>query len=522
MRMSVMKLRARGPPRHRRHRRRRSSPPAARRRGRGRRRRAGGRRRELLPAPVRHPAHRRRPRRGHEPHAARRRAARPGARAQGRRHGHRGRPRRLPQGLPARGRRGRVRRGRGGRRRRRARRAPRPRRRPPGRTARSPRASDGQDPHFWLDPTRLAATSPTSSPTGSPPPTRPARRRTGPTPRSCGPTSTALDGEFRAGLGTCASKDLVTSHEAFGYLAQRYGLTQVGITGLSPDAEPQPADLARVTDFVREHQVRTIYYETLVSPAVARDRRRRDRRAHRRARPPGGPHGRLRGRRLPRRHAVEPGAPARRTALPMSTSSIPGAPVIAMRGASVGYDERPAVRGVDLRIDAGEVVALVGPERVRQDDAGPRPARPRQGDRRRGRPVRRPRRTVPRALPDRVRAPAPHGRRRDPVDGRGGRRLRPPAAQAPPEPGEPGRPRGRRGRDRRRRPHRAPQGGGLDALRRPAAPHADRPGAGGRAGGPRHGRADGRGGRREPRPARRHPHRAGGPRPDACSSSPTR
>jgi len=45
----------------------------------------------------------------------------------------------------------------------------------------------------------------------------------------------------------------------------------------------------------------------------------------------------------------------------MSTSSVPATPVIAMRGASVGYDERPAVRAVDLRIDAGEVVALVGP-----------------------------------------------------------------------------------------------------------------------------------------------------------------
>jgi zinc transport system substrate-binding protein len=66
------------------------------------------------------------------------------------------------------------------------------------------------------------------------------------------------------------NKDLVTSHEAFGYLAERYGMTQVGITGLSPDTEPQPADLARVTDFVREHKVRTIYYETLVSPAIAR------------------------------------------------------------------------------------------------------------------------------------------------------------------------------------------------------------------------------------------------------------
>jgi len=79
----------------------------------------------------------------------------------------------------------------------------------------------------------------------------------------------ALDTEFRQRLAGCTNKTLVTSHTAFGYLAQRYGLTQVGITGISPEAEPEAADLARVTSFVRAHRVRTIYHETLVSPAVA-------------------------------------------------------------------------------------------------------------------------------------------------------------------------------------------------------------------------------------------------------------
>jgi zinc transport system substrate-binding protein len=72
-----------------------------------------------------------------------------------------------------------------------------------------------------------------------------------------------------AGLADCTSTDLVTSHEAFGYLAARYGLHQVGISGLSPDAEPSPGAVAEVAAFVEEHDVRTIYYETLVSPAVA-------------------------------------------------------------------------------------------------------------------------------------------------------------------------------------------------------------------------------------------------------------
>ena len=78
-----------------------------------------------------------------------------------------------------------------------------------------------------------------------------------------------LDAEFDVGLADCATTDIVTSHTAFGYLAQRYGLTQVGIAGLSPEEEPSPARLAEVADFVTDHDVSTIYYETLVDPDIA-------------------------------------------------------------------------------------------------------------------------------------------------------------------------------------------------------------------------------------------------------------
>jgi ABC-type Zn uptake system ZnuABC Zn-binding protein ZnuA len=81
---------------------------------------------------------------------------------------------------------------------------------------------------------------------------------------------TALDEDYRTDLASCAVEDLVTSHNAFGYLARRYGLTQVGITGLDPEKEPSARDLAAVTAFVRTNHVRTIYYEMLASPAIAR------------------------------------------------------------------------------------------------------------------------------------------------------------------------------------------------------------------------------------------------------------
>jgi zinc transport system substrate-binding protein len=79
----------------------------------------------------------------------------------------------------------------------------------------------------------------------------------------------ALDEGFRAGLSDCARTTIVTSHEAFGYLAGAYGLTQVGILGLSPEAEPDPRRLAELRDLVEREGVTTIFAEELVSPKVA-------------------------------------------------------------------------------------------------------------------------------------------------------------------------------------------------------------------------------------------------------------
>ena len=56
----------------------------------------------------------------------------------------------------------------------------------------------------------------------------------------------AVDREYRHGLAHCARRDIITSHQAFGYLGQRYHLTQVAITGLSPETEATPQDLEHV------------------------------------------------------------------------------------------------------------------------------------------------------------------------------------------------------------------------------------------------------------------------------------
>ena len=79
-----------------------------------------------------------------------------------------------------------------------------------------------------------------------------------------------LNTEYETGLANCSRQLLVTAHEAFGWLTQRYGLTQEGIAGISPDAEPNPQRFADLTDLVEKKGVTTIYTEDLVSPKVAR------------------------------------------------------------------------------------------------------------------------------------------------------------------------------------------------------------------------------------------------------------
>lgn len=80
---------------------------------------------------------------------------------------------------------------------------------------------------------------------------------------------TALHERFQRALSTCRKKIFITNHAAFGYFAARYGLTQIGIAGLSPDAEPSAAKIRELIRRARQNDIRVIYYESLVSPRVA-------------------------------------------------------------------------------------------------------------------------------------------------------------------------------------------------------------------------------------------------------------
>ena len=117
----------------------------------------------------------------------------------------------------------------------------------------------GDDPHVWLDPGRYASL---------------ARR----VAAALGDPAAAdalvarlerLDQEFRDGLTHCQRREIVTSHAAFGYLAEAYGLEQVALTGLSPEAEPSPRRLEALVERIRRERATTVFFETLVSPKLA-------------------------------------------------------------------------------------------------------------------------------------------------------------------------------------------------------------------------------------------------------------
>ena len=129
-------------------------------------------------------------------------------------------------------------------------------------------AEGSTDPHVWLDPVRFAAIADKlAERLGQADPARAA----GYTERAATLRRelTALDTEYATGLRTCARRELVTSHTAFRYLADRYDLTEVGITGISPESEPSPQRLAHVAEEAKSTGTTTIFFETLVSPKVA-------------------------------------------------------------------------------------------------------------------------------------------------------------------------------------------------------------------------------------------------------------
>ena len=83
------------------------------------------------------------------------------------------------------------------------------------------------------------------------------------------PTCATSTGSFGRASRTASAATIVTSHAAFGYLAARYGLEQIALTGVSPEAEPTPRQLEELVDEVERTGSTTVFFETLVSPRLA-------------------------------------------------------------------------------------------------------------------------------------------------------------------------------------------------------------------------------------------------------------
>jgi zinc transport system substrate-binding protein len=123
------------------------------------------------------------------------------------------------------------------------------------------------DPHFWQDPDRMATLGEAV-----------AKKLSGLDPdhaeeyaanaRALSSDLTELGTAYESGLARCERDTVVVSHDAFGYLS-KYGLVMEPIAGLSPGAEPTPADLARLEDLIRSDGITTVFSERLVSPRLS-------------------------------------------------------------------------------------------------------------------------------------------------------------------------------------------------------------------------------------------------------------
>lgn len=123
---------------------------------------------------------------------------------------------------------------------------------------------DAADPHFWLDPARMkrAADAIAAELSKKDPDHADAYKKNN---EALQKKLDGLDKSFQTGLATCERRSIVTTHTAFGYLADRYKLSQVGLSGIDPESEPSPATLAKVKKYVQENGTTTIFTEELVS-----------------------------------------------------------------------------------------------------------------------------------------------------------------------------------------------------------------------------------------------------------------
>ncbi|WP_327218152.1 metal ABC transporter substrate-binding protein [Streptomyces cyaneofuscatus] len=127
----------------------------------------------------------------------------------------------------------------------------------------------GADPHIWLDPVKYAEVAKgvgKSLEKADPDHAADYRKNTEALVGELDKLNTA----YEAGLKNTATKTFITTHSAFGYLAERYGLTQQGIAGIDPEAEPTPARIQELHTIAEKEKATTVFFETLASDRTAK------------------------------------------------------------------------------------------------------------------------------------------------------------------------------------------------------------------------------------------------------------
>ncbi|MFF8604776.1 metal ABC transporter substrate-binding protein [Streptomyces sp. NPDC015346] len=127
----------------------------------------------------------------------------------------------------------------------------------------------GADPHIWLDPVKYAEVAKgvgASLEKADPAHAADYKKNTAALVKKLGDLDTA----FKTGLKNTTTKTFITTHSAFGYLAERYGLDQEGISGMDPESEPSPARIKELQDIAKKDKVSTVFFETLASDKTAK------------------------------------------------------------------------------------------------------------------------------------------------------------------------------------------------------------------------------------------------------------
>ncbi|MEU9998415.1 zinc ABC transporter substrate-binding protein [Streptomyces sp. NPDC050848] len=127
----------------------------------------------------------------------------------------------------------------------------------------------GLDPHIWLDPVKYAEVAKgvgASLEKADPDNAADYKKNTDALVKKLGDLDTA----FKTGLKNTTTKTFITTHSAFGYLAERYGLDQEGITGIDPESEPSPARMKELQEIAAKDKVSTVFFETLASDKTAK------------------------------------------------------------------------------------------------------------------------------------------------------------------------------------------------------------------------------------------------------------